>query len=288
VKAKSTDRGERTIAKYNTLSGILKEFEGGYGKLTFEAMTHNFYDAFKKFLIRKRKLTNNTVGKYVSTLKTFLAWAEERGASIPKDYRKFRVDEEDVAVIALSMDEVRRIENLDVSNHPRLNRVKDLFLFACYTGARFGDIQMLHIDDIHDTVWRLRMGKTRTETLIHLIPQAFEILNKYRRFGRMPQISSQRMNDYLKEIGKLAEINEPVHIVRYQGAKLIEKRGPKWQFLSSHIARKTFVTISLERGMRAEVVMSFTGHRNFKTLKRYIALTQQARGEAIESVWGGA
>jgi hypothetical protein len=94
------------------------------------------------------------------------------------------------------------------------------------------------------------------------------------------------MNDYLKELGQLAEITEPVRIVRYQGVKRVEDRGPKWQFLSSHVARKTFVTISLERGMRPEVVMSVTGYISFKTMKKYIALTDQARREEITKVWG--
>jgi integrase len=286
IKSKATDRGERTIAKYKTLRTILKEFELNFGRLTFQTMNLDFYDAFKKYLMKKRGLTNNTIGKYVSTLKTFLAWAEERRAAIPKDYRKFKVDEEDVEVVALTMDEVNRLEGLVLTEHPRLDRVRDLFLFACYTSARFGDVQKLHFDDIRDNVWHLRMGKTRTETLIHLIPQAIELVNKYRLDGRMPTISSQRMNDYLKELGQLAEIDEPVRIVRYQGAKRIEDRGPKWQFLTSHVARKSFVTISLERGMRPEVVMSFTGHRSFKTMKKYIALTDQAKREEMAKVWG--
>ena len=286
IGAKATDRGDRTIAKYKTLQTILREFEGGYGKLTFEVLTHDFYDAFKRFLIKKRGLTNNSIGKYVSTLKTYLGWAEDRGVAVPKDYRKFKVDEEDVEVIALTYDEVHRLEALDLREQPRLDRVRDLFLFACYTGARFGDVQKLHPDDVRGTVWHLRMGKTKSETRIHLIPQALDILAKYRTLGHMPRISSQRMNNYLKELGQLAEIIEPVRIVRYQGAKRVEDRGPKWQFLSSHVARRTFVTISLERGMRPEVVMSFTGHRSFKTMKKYIAITEQSKQDAMENVWG--
>lgn len=92
------------------------------------------------------------------------------------------------------------------------------------------------------------MDKTRSETRIHLIPQA-------------------------------------VALVRYQDAKRVEDRGPKWQLLSSHVARRTFVTISLERGMRPKVVMSITGHRSFKTMKKYIALTEQSRREALNAVW---
>lgn len=286
IDSKATDRGERTIAKYKTLRTILQEFERSYGRLTFQCMTLDFYDAFKKYLMKKRGLTNNTIGKYVSTLKTYLGWAEDRGVPMPKDYRKFKVDEEDVEVVALTMDEVNRLEGLDLAENSRLDRVRDLFLFACYTGARFGDVQKLHIDDIRGNAWFLRMGKTKSETRIPLITQAIEIVSKYRCIGYMPKISSQRMNDYLKELGQLAGITEPVRIVRYQGAKRVEDRGPKWQFLSSHVARKTFVTISLEKGMRPEVVMSVTGHRSFKTMKKYIALTDLTRREEMAKVWG--
>lgn len=286
LAAKATDRGERTIAKYRTLHTVLTEFERTFGKITFASLSHDFYDDFKQYLITKRKLTNNTIGKYVSTLKTYLSWADDRGADLPRDYRKFKVDEEGVEVVALTWDELERLERLDVQEMPRLDRVKDLFLFACYTGARFGDVQHLHFDDVRGSVWSLRMTKTRSETRIHLIPKAMSILTKYRAEGRLPKISSQRMNDYLKELGQRAEIIEPVRIVRYMGATRVEERGPKWQFLSSHVARRTFVTLSLERGMRPELLMSLTGHRSFKTMKKYIALTENSRAEAMQTVWG--
>ena len=288
IDVKETERGERTIAKYRTLQTILKEFERGGGRLTFDEINHEFYDAFKKFLIKKRGLTNNSIGKYVSTLKTFLSWAEDRGAPIGKDYRRFKVDEEDVEVIALTSAELEKIRQVDLSNYPRLDRIRDLFLFACYTGARFGDVQNLNMDDVHGDTWHLRMGKTKSELRVHLVPNALDILKKYSIEGKMPKISSQRMNDYLKELGRLANICEPERIVRYQGAKRVENRGPKWQFLSSHVARRTFVTISLERGMRPEVVMRMTGHRSFKTMKKYIAITEQTISEAMDSVWGHA
>lgn len=286
IKAKAIDRGERTIAKYKTLRTILKEFEGNHGRITFEKLTQDFYDTLKKFLIRKRGLTNNSIGKYISTLKTFLSWAEERGAPLSKDYRKFKVDEEDVDVIALTWDELERIKSVDLSTHPRLERVRDLFLFACYTSARFGDVQNLNMDDIQRGTWHLRTGKTKAPTLIPIVSQAEAILDKYRNDGRLPRISSQRMNEYLKELGHMAEINEPVCIVRYLGAKRNEIRGPKWNFLTSHIARRTFVTLALEAGVRPEVIMSITGHRSFKTMKKYIAITDHSKTEAMENVWG--
>ena len=257
-----------------------------------------FWQVYDKFIaaketsvaggtIVKKKHTDNTVGKYISTFKTFLAWADERGAKLSRDYIKFRVPEEDVEIVALTGDELQQIEDYDLSTNDRLKRVRDLFLFACYTGARFSDVQSCNLDDIRNDVWHLRMHKTKTETHITLNQHARRVLDTYRLDGKgLPKISSQKMNDYLKELGKLVGLDAPVRIVRYRGSEKVEERGPKWEFLSSHVARRTFVTLSLERGMRAEVLMSFTGHKSHKTMKRYIALTETVRKEEMEKVWG--
>lgn len=287
LSSKKHELEPRTIAKYNTLRVILKEVEKGGGPLKFDAIDHNFYDRFRNHMIKKRKLTNNTIGKYVSTFKTFLSWAQERGAPVHPSYRKFKVEEEEVEVVALTWDELELITKVDLSDNPRLDRVRDLFLLECYTGARFGDIQAMHYDDIRDGVWHLRQQKTKSEVKIHISSRAENLINKYRSAGSpLPFISSQNLNKYVKELGRIAGLDSPFRQVRRSGKTATEKRGPKWEFLSSHVARKTFVSISLERGMRPEVVMSFTGHTSFKTMKKYIALNEKSRKEDVERVWG--
>lgn len=287
ISMKSSEVAPRTLAKYETVRTLLKEFQIGRGQIDFASINHDFGDSFSTFLIAKKNHTNNTVGKYMSTFKTFLLWAHERGAELSVDYRKFRVPEEEVEIVALTADELQQLEEFDLSTKDRLQRVRDVFLFACYTGARFSDVQTLHKDDIRDNVWHLRMHKTKSETLINLNQHARRIIDKYRVGGQwLPVFSSQKMNSYLKELGKLVSLTEPVRMIRYKGAERIEERGPKWQFLTTHVARRTFVTLSLERGMRSDILMSFTGHKSHKTLKRYIALTDKSRQEAMEKVWG--
>ncbi len=129
--------------------------------------------------------------------------------------------------------------------------------------------------------------KTKTEVHIHISKRADAIISKYRSIGSLlPSISSQKFNGYIKELGKVAKLDSPFRQVRRSGKTATEKRGPKWEFLSSHVARRTFVSISLERGMRHEVVMSFTDHRSFKTMKKYIALNEKGRKEDVERLWG--
>ncbi|HEY9833592.1 MAG TPA: hypothetical protein V6D26_23775 [Stenomitos sp.] len=113
------------------------------------------------------------------------------------------------------------------------------------------------------------------------------IINKYRSVGSpLPSLSSQNLNMYVKELGKVAGRDSTFRQVYRSGRTSTDERGPKWEFLSSHVASKTFVSISLERGMRPEVVMSFTGHTSYKTMKKYIALTEKGRKEDVEKVWG--
>ncbi len=162
----------------------------------------------------------------------------DRGAPVHPAYRKFKVDEEDVEVLALEWDELMLLESVDLTANPRLDRVRDLFLLECYTGARFGDIQAMHYDDIRDGVWCLRQQKTKTEVRIHISTRAEAIINKYRSVGSpLPSISSQNLNKYVKELGKTAGLDSPFRQVRRSGKTSTEKRGPKWQFLSSHVAR---------------------------------------------------
>jgi integrase len=117
--------------------------------------------------------------------------------------------------------------------------------------------------------------------------QRLSLIVKYQDRGQwLPRIGHIHINRLLKELGRQIGLDEPVRITRYRGTRKEEMRGPKWQFLSTHMARKTFVTLSLERGMRPEVLMSFTGHRSFKTMKRYIAHTEKSRKEEMERVWG--
>lgn len=158
----------RTIAKYRTLRVVLQEVETRRSQLNFDSIDLNFYDRLKSHMMNHRKLTNNTMGKYVSCFKTLLSWAVERGASVNLAYRKFKVDLEDVEVVARTWEEPMLLADVDLSANPRLDRVRDLFLLECFTGARFGDIQLMNYDDIREGVWHLRQQMTKTEVRIRI------------------------------------------------------------------------------------------------------------------------
>ena len=101
----------------------------------------------------------------------------------------------------------------------------------------------------------------------------------------MPKIDNMKYNIELKNIAKLAEIDMPVTIVEYVGAERIEVIKPKYEFVSSHMGRRTFVTLSLEKGLRAEIVMKITGHKDYKSFKRYIEITSKVKHQEMMKAW---
>ena len=108
------------------------------------------------------------------------------------------------------------------------------------------------------------------------------------------------MNDYLKgwvvtdkkgishkEIGlcELAGINEATEIIRFKGPKRESVVYPKYELIGVHTGRKTFVTLSLEKGMTAEEVMSISGHKDYKSFKRYVNITEQRKKIVMQKAW---
>jgi integrase len=89
------------------------------------------------------------------------------------------------------------------------------------------------------------------------------------------------MNKYLKELAMLVGLNEKVRMITYKGKERIEKDYYKYELISTHCARRTFVTIALSENISPEVVMQWTGHSDYETMKPYIAITNTARANSM-------
>lgn len=89
----------------------------------------------------------------------------------------------------------------------------------------------------------------------------------------------------LKEIAKLAGIVEPISQVKYSGVKRIETVKPKYFYISTHTARRTYTTLSLQKGMRAEMVMAITGHSSYKVMQGYMKLIDSQISKEMKMAW---
>jgi integrase len=276
---------EGTIKHYKTCQKHLIEFSKlKHYELSFERINNTFQNAFLTYLTEDCKLLNNSVGNYMKIFKAFMNFCAVNGFNkVSDDFKKFKVYKEDGELIYLTEEELFRIINLKLVSE-KLRIVRDNFCFACFTGLRYSDISKLKSENIKDDYLEIKTEKTRDFLRIPLNKHAKAILLKNK--GMLPKLfSNQKMNEYLKEIGKLAEINEIIAIVKYRGLDKVEFLEPKHNFISSHTARRTFVTLSLEKGMRPETVMSITGHKDYRTFKKYIKLTDKVKLAEMNDIW---
>ena len=98
----------------------------------------------------------------------------------------------------------------------------------------------------------------------------------------MPVISNQKMNEYIRELGKLASINELVRQTHYKGNERIDEVFPKHELLSTHCGRRTFVCTALSLGIPVNVIMKWTGHSDYKSMKPYIDVADDIKAKAMK------
>jgi integrase len=297
-----------TIAKFVTLKKSLKAFSESnkkYESLSFSQIDHIFYDDYVKYLrtlkprgrqLRRPEglqtgLLNDTIGKYLECLKSFLRWAEDRGYNQYRTYIKFKNTSsgnkkrkaEKRNIVSLSIKELTKFYYHDFSARPALERVRDVFCFACFVGARWSDIERFNKEDLKGDVWSFIAFKTKKRQEVDLTgfsATALDILRKYN--FELPRISLQKFNDQLKVAGEEAGINAPVKLRRYSGVTEIITEEPKYYFMSSHMARRTHVSIMLNVfNVAPSLIMSRTGHADLKTLTKYLDEDRTALRDAM-------
>lgn len=275
-----------TNRKFVSLQNHLKEFQNKKKKpVTFDSINLDFFESFSKYLINEKKHNNNTLSKYIKTLKTFMLWAFDRKLHENIAFKKFNAPEYEVDVVYLTETELVKLLYYEF-DLPKFSRIRDAFCFGCFTGQRFSDIHAITWDDIKGNSWFLHTKKTKDRIEIPLSSFALDIIKKYRGTDKpVHPISNQKMNDALKTIGKLLEFNEPIRLTSYSGNQRTDEVVPKHTLISTHTARRTFVTLSLEKGMRPETVMSLTGHKDYKTMKRYIKISSKVKETELNNIW---
>lgn len=289
INHKSQKVKELTVKKFITLKKLLEGFSKDKNhQLDFNKFDSKFEMAFCSYLTCDLQQVNNTVSKYITCLKVFLKWAQEEGYHQNLSYQKFTSKSTDKEITYLTEKELKKLFNLDLINSPRLSRTRDMFLFQCFTGQRFSDIENLKWGDIQevdgDHEWHLYQKKGDKPKMINvplIISEATQILFRQNRGALNDKIfspiSNQKLNVYIKELCQMAEIDSHFKEVKYRGKERIEITGQKHEFISTHTARRTFITLALERGMRPEVLQKITGHEDYRTMKKYIAVTDKVK-----------
>jgi integrase len=285
IESSKTNKTSGTVNNIKSALSLIRKFENAKKyTIRFDTINLDFYERFKSYLINDLGQLNNSVTKKLKMLKAFLNYATAHGYNTKNmAYKKFKASWEEVDLIYLTDEELLSIYRLELEN-PILEHVKDNFCFACFTGLRFSDVSKINADNIQDDFIVLKTQKTKDFLRIPLNDYAKDILKKYDH--RLPPfLKNMENNEYLIEIGKKAKIETPVRLTRYSGSKKIETTLPKFNFIASHTARRTFITLALEKGIRAEVVMEMTGHKTYSSFKKYIKITDKVKQIEMNRFW---
>lgn len=281
-----------TIRDYKRCYEVLKEF-GQKKKINidFETIDLDFYVEYKRYLTDKLNFSQNTIGKHIKTLKTFLNDAKEQGYNKHLKYqsKNFKVPKEDTESIYLNENEIEQIYNLDLSHNERLEKVRDLFIVGCWTGLRFSDFTNIQKSDIQGKNINIKTQKTNEKVSIPIHRNVISIMKKYE--GKYPNslppsISNQNMNLYLKEIGKLIkDFHENISITSTKGGKTITKTYKKYELLTTHTARRSMASNLFKDELPSITIMKITGHKSEKSFLKYIKLTPEEHAKIIQLNW---
>ena len=277
---------EATKTKLKVIKNHLFNFDP---ELAFEKLTEEKLVEYLNYLQQELKLKNSTILKHISFVKWFLRWSCRKGYNTNTffDVFKPKLKNTQKKVIFLTPTEFKQFREYQIPEQKKyLERVRDVFLFQCFTGLRYSDVENLKKSDIRDNFIEVTTVKTSDSLKIELNQYSRTILEKYKDYqdnkGRaLPVITNQKMNEYLKELAELAGINEPIRETYYIGNERFDEVTPKYALIGTHAGRRTFICNALSLGIPPQVVMKWTGHSDYKAMKPYIDIADETKANAM-------
>jgi site-specific recombinase XerD len=267
-----------TYIKFNTVLGKLKLYlkaQHNRSDMYLTELNHRFVVDFEHYLRVKHHIAHNTTMKYITMLKKVINMAVNNDWMEKNPFAAFKCTKLNVHREILDEAEIIRLHEKEF-DHERLEEVRDIFLFCCYTGYAFADVEKLKRTDLAigidgDTWIFAKRKKTNTVSNVPLLPQAEEIIQKYSNHPHcvrtgvlLPVKSNQKMNAYLKEIATLCGIKKE---------------------LTMHIARHTFATtVTLSNGVPIETVSKMLGHTKLATTQIYAKVLEHKVSEDMQKL----
>ena len=283
-KLKEGEWSYSTEKRYKMIKKLLKEYEKKNKKLEMNCFDLKWFGGFKKYCEEEKFHQVNTLGRNIGLIKTFLNYCFKKGYIKDISFREIIVKREVTDQLALSKNQIQLIADLDLRKNKRLERVRDIFLIGCYTGMRYSDFKRLKASNIDGELIKIREVKDKTKFLqIPIVKTVRVILEKYNM--NLPLISEQKFREYLKEVFKLAGFND-VKIKETKIGKIVqEKEVPMYELISTHTARRSFITHMLNSGVPAKAIMAITGHKSINNFQLYYKPSNDILSDFMNNAW---
>ncbi len=279
-----------TLRSYKQAAKHLKSFESYKGRMfELDEINAQFHKEFVNYLQTKKKFTQNTIGKHIKTIKTFMNFALTEGYTDNQSFKssEFKVSKEITTEIYLNADEIEAFRTYDLSKYPKLSHARDLFLIGYYTGQRVSDYNSFSEDDIQTidgvdyfVIVQEKNKKRGRKVYCPITTEIREIMD-LRHNGLPPtRIPDKDINDYIKQIGQMLDMESLNKIIKCEytkAGKEVVEMLPKHQLIKSHTARRSFATNMYKAGMNVYDIMLFTGHTTEKEFYKYIRIKDEER-----------
>ncbi|MFH4965451.1 site-specific integrase [Gaetbulibacter sp. M235] len=267
-----------TAERYKTAKKHIEEYirlDYKSNDIPVREVDHKFINGFEYYLKTVRNCSHNTTIKYITNFKKIIRIAYANDWINKDPFYNWKARLKIVDREFLTEEEIQKMVEKEFHT-TRLDIVKDIFIFCCFTGLAYADVKKLSKNDlvigIDGERWiKTNRAKTDIRSNIPLLPTAESILKKYKAHSEMlnngtvlPVLSNQKMNAYLKEIGDLCEINKN---------------------LTFHLARHTFATtVTLTNGVPIESVSKMLGHKSLKTTQHYAKILDRKVSEDMKTL----
>lgn len=274
-----------TKKKYNTIRAKLAAFDSS---LKIENLTNTKLTAMVVFFQKYWK-QNTTFTKRWQDIGAFFKWCRDNNYPIHQDCAGFKIKLKlpQRTIIYLERDELLRMYNYKFPKQLKhLDLYRDWFCLSAFTSLRFSDVMKLKKVDVRETYIEITTQKDSDAVKINLNKYSKEIIKKYKKnpFAKefvLPRVHNAVLNRCLKEIGRLCEIDTPVTKTSFEGASRKEETKPKYEYITSHTGRKTFICLALSMGIPPTTVMAWTGHDSYEDMKPYIRITDEAKAREM-------
>lgn len=270
-------KSKKTYEKYERCYRRVEEFirdKYHASDIAFRDLKPMFLVDFEVWLATKKNCSTNTIYKFLQMLRMPVIKAKRMGIVFKDPYEGYKMKKVSVDRGYLTEDEVIAIATHQITV-PRLEQVRDIFIFCCYTGLAYSDVASLRQNNIQKMfdgrLWIVtHRQKTKTNVNVPLLPMAKKILEKYnweeaeKDTPILPVVSNQKSNAFLKEIADICGI---------------EKN------LTFHLARHTFATtMTLGKGVPIESVSKMLGHTNIATTQIYARITNDKISKDMDAL----
>lgn len=292
-KGNNSEWSAGTKKRYKNIRNMLEKFEEKKNyKLTFASINNKFHLAFKDYCLNELKHINNTYLRNLVFFKTFMNWSVKHKHTYNLDFRNFNINdsgkhiikESVTSQIALTLEDLKALMKHEFESN-KLEKSRDIFVFQCLTGMRYGELFLINRSNVTDSeiILKEEKGVFKEPRKIPLTTLSKYILSKY-DYDLQP-ISNQKQNDYIKDVFEELEYTTKIEKSSNRGRDVVRSEDFFYNRINTHTARRTFITMMKKEGKSDKLIASISGHKDIATLNKYYQVDSEQTKEAVQDVF---